>query len=401
MEIRFEEIYEDYEILKLFNQEGFYKYTYPQTIANSRKFYYKSLKMLLNYYESLKPFDNSKNSIFMENVERFDYLAEVLSKSFNILTFSRLKTVKLGFSYKKYHTTDFDERLYKGFLEHEVGYAKEVIKEISCIFKKNHIKVVVLSCDRSFIERALVFAAKDNNIPVVVFQHGIFIGDDVGRTKIGIYGDQYWVWCQMIKDKFIEAFGEYQTDIRIMGYPFKTDVDSTIKQKRVLFIGEDYSNLNPEYDAKYNDAARNVLRACNLKGLDFNFRPHPNVNKFLVADTFKDEKGFKFSKISSLMDDINNSIMVVGDFSSVLLEAALINKPVIQIDWGSYVHELLKDKMYSFSIKSINDYDQICIAIDNVLEGKIKTDIDSYYLYRNYNFEKDVTFWLTELIDNS
>lgn len=397
-EIEWNDIYEDYDILKSFSQEGFYDKVYPKSINSSRKMYKKIIKKLMNFVEDIKFQRKHENTIFMSNIDRFEYLAHTISEQFNIVTISKVNAPKMEFDYYKYHPIDFDEKLYLGFKERRIENAIEVIDKISALFVKKKIKVVLLSCDRSFIERALVFAAKKNSIPVVVFQHGIFIGDDIPRTKIGIYGDQYWVWCNYIKEKFLDAFGNKKRDVRLMGYPFEIKNKNNKNKKRVLFIGEDYSNLNSDYDALFNQSARYVCRACSELGLDFYFRPHPNINRDSIIDNFSNEKNFRFSEQKNLMDDMNDSLVIIGDFSSVLLEAALIKKPVIQIDWGEYVHNLLKQKMYSFSTKVTNSYEPIKKALEMAAEGKIKTEIDDYYLHLNDNLGNDVCAWIRELI---
>lgn len=400
MNINYNDIYEDYEILKLFDQEGFYDVTYPNSINESKKIYKKVFKSLLNLLEEIKYNPKNEHTVFMSNIERFSYIASVLSKSFNVLTFSRVKINRNSFDLLKYYPVDFDERLYKGFMNKDIKYAKNVVEDISGWFVRNNVEVVVLSCDRSFLERAIVFAAKEKNIPIVIFQHGIFIGDDVPKTKIGIYGNQYWVWCQYIKDKFIDAFGNENRKVRVMGYPFPTINGNFKSTKRVLFIGADYSNLNSEYDKIYKEVALNVFKVCQDLGLEFCFRPHPNINKNELKREYSQIKNFKFSNINNLMDDMGHSSIIVGDFSSVLLEAALIRKPVIQIDWGGFVHELLKNKMYSFSVKVNNTYEQIRDAMEKIMENRVNTEIEDYYLHRNPQFEQDIIKWIEEIIYN-
>lgn len=393
-------IYEDYRILKEFNQEGFYKTAYPTSIRKSKPIYKKIIKKILNLYENMRYKNKHKHTIFMTNIERFSYLAEVLAEAFNIITVSKVMVNQGMVDCFKYRPSDFDERLYRGFKEKKVDYALEVINDLSKLFARKGVEVVVLSCDRSFLERAMVFAAKKNGLPVVVFQHGIFVGEDVAKTKIGVFGDQYWVWCDYIREKYLESFGYINNDVRLMGYPFEIKYKETVNTKKVLFIGEDYSNLNPEYDELYNQTAITVCKVCTVLGLDFCFRAHPNADSGKLIAVFNKVNNFKFSFQKNLMDDINSSLIVIGDFSSVLFEAALVNKPVIQIDWGEYVHELLKQKMYSFSLKVDNSFEDIKNAIELVLDGKIQTNIDDYYLHINRDFKNDVCKWVYSLLDN-
>ena len=133
-------IYEDYKILKGFNQEGFYETTYPYSIRKSKPIYKKIIKTLLNLKESIRFKNEHTYTIFMSNIERFSYLAEVLSKEFNLVTISKVKVSDREYDYFKYRPIDFDEKLYRGFKEKNICYALEVIDTLSVIFTRRCVE---------------------------------------------------------------------------------------------------------------------------------------------------------------------------------------------------------------------------------------------------------------------
>lgn len=400
MKIKFRTIYEDFEILNKLKQERFYKENYPKQVQQSKQFHRKMIKRFLNCIEKHKWLQRHEKSIFVGNVDRFDYLGSILSEKYNVFTFSRVNALRNSFDCFRYYPVNYEALLYKGFLKKDMSYARKVINNIKTFFTTHSISLVIMGCDRLFIERSIVVASKELNIPIIIFQHGIYVGEEIGPNKVGIYGNEFWTWSKFIKDIHEKAFPDYRILRKVMGYPFLIRKWDNLASKTLLFIGEGYKNQ--ELIDGFDDVIRNVYTASKKLELSFVYRPHPGENKKRLFEKFGMLKGFSFSSNKDLIEDICGARVVVGDMSSVLTEAALVGCPVLIIQWCEYVTNITEHPMYSYSFKTDNNINSIFTNLNKIIDEKLKSKaIDDYYIYYNNHLHDNILQWTTELISSN
>lgn len=386
--MEFQDIYEDYEILKSFNNSAFYDDYYPRVIEGMDKLLKKVIKKIRNSYLDVTYKSNIKETIMVVPPDRFSYIIKILSKHYNIVTFSALKELRQLDNVKSYYQVNWQIQLFKGFQKKDIAFAEKVVEEIQYFIKKNNIKVMILGNDRLFIERAYAIAAKRCGVTVIILQHGIYIGEDLGKNKIAVWGDQFWCWSQSIKDMYLKAFPVDESFVSIIGYPFQIIDIPLINKKRVLFMGQYYANLNPELAVEFNEVVRNTYAACEELDLEFVYRMHPSEQIKKVKMDYADLENFHISNEKILMNDIANSFIIIGDVSSTLTEAGLANRNVIQITWNDTIRKNAKNGMYDFAHKAENSIQDIKEMIHTIIKTCPEVKMNEYFLYKNPNIEE-------------
>ena len=181
----------------------------------------------------------------------------------------------------------------------------------------------------------LIMAARAKQIPLAEYQHGLVSCNHPAynyHPKLLEAG-----YCKVLPDYFL-TYGQFWADqvstsarMRIVGNPHLniqaakgngTSVDST----SVLFVS---GNLNP-------DVYREFLTSLSVEGFRITFRPHPlELNNFerTYGDFFK-KYSIAIDTISSAYDSIQRYGVIVGDCSTLMLEAKAFDKPVFGMDYS-------------------------------------------------------------------
>ena len=399
MKYEFEDFYQDYFIFQRLGRGKYYTESYPDAIKNNRLKPKQLIKDFLNLFESILYNKSKTRPCILIWETKFKEIIEDHVKFYNFIVVtnslkkykqvSKIKGIKVYFAHHWYDLID------KGFETHNMKYTKEAVDKIKKYIKKNNIRVVILGNDKMFIERAIKAAAEEINVPVVIIQHGIYNIDSFKQLQTADSARHFWVWSEYIKDIYLKYTGKQDTDIKVIGYPFRLDIVPVKNKRKVLFLGNQYLNYNKKEGDGYFKIAETVYDICKKNNLEFVYRPHPSEKITSKYNIFKE----KISKNSSLMFDLKETWVVVGDISSTMVEAALVGRPVVQVIWRPRSEIGVTDPMYGFTKKTINDKSHIEKTILNCVESEYVNSLNKYYIMRNDNLKQDIKKYIDELIN--
>ena len=388
LELTYEKFYEDYFINKRIGREKFYNDNYPSIIERNLDLKKVLIKDFLNAL-SINRLKKEKPNVIIWG-SKFEQLMNEQSEYFNfyLITnsineyrhFRKNKNCIIHFSHKWQALID------QGYKSKDLTYTQKAIDEVEKYIKENNIRLVVLGNDKLFIEKLLQYAAKQAGIETVIIQHGIYNIDSFKVLDTSNTADHFLTWSKYVKETYQSYFENLNNDVRVIGYPLEIRKLKQPEKPCVLFLGNQYSNFNKDEGDGYLSIAKIVHSICEEKGINFIYRRHPSE---IINEDYNDIKAF-ISANKNLMDDLQRATIIVGDVSSVMLEAALVDRHVIQIIWSERSRVGQKDPMYSFTEKTDNSYDGITTTIDKCLDREIPNKIDDYYLWVNENIKKDV-----------
>ena len=215
----------------------------------------------------------------------------------------------------------------------------------------------IITIDENGTSRFLVFGAKLSNIPSLALQHGLIhpMHISYSYSKDDLYGkgkelecylaDKTAVYGRKFKELLIDN-GKYRPErIAVTGQP-RTDIlfeqkktyskrdmfkklGITINKKLVVFASQ------PLKDLSESRLTLQAIASClkNFKDLMLVVKLHPNDNKDFYVNVLEDMKSKAIViKEIDLYGLLYSSDLVLSVSSTVMLEALLMDKPVIQVN---------------------------------------------------------------------
>lgn len=193
-------------------------------------------------------------------------------------------------------------------------------------FKKTHPKFLIVSNDSLFIERFLIYCAREAGIKTICIQHGIV--QSVANPVIldGKYADLMYVWSEKQKNIFIDS-GIAHSKVQVLGYPHKIltlksyirDYDKT----KICIIGQPWEN----YDVKLGEKKKQIFNkiVSQFVGIDIVYKPHPSENDM---NYFPENVRLFRGSLSEAIEKYDYFFSLT---STALLEVSLCDKIAIQI----------------------------------------------------------------------
>ena len=398
IEATYNDLFQDKLIFKDIGREDYYEKDYPTLVKQRNRKPTRFIKYMLNIRQAIRSKPRKKgNLLFLEH--KFERIARNLSDQYNIYLLH--DSIKIYREFRKYKYFQYFYRTWlkqidKSFTTHNMDYATEAMESVQSYLIKNDINLVLVGNDKMFMEKLLLLAARNANIPTVVIQHGIYT-DEVSfqKLKTADTAVNFWAWSQYVKDCYLRRYNRDEKSVKVIGYPFELIEPVQPVLKSVLFIGNNYKKGDPKAGEKFVDIAKTVLSICEELNILFNYRPHPGE---IIDSEYGDLKDYIHTS-NTLLEDIDSANIVIGDISSVMIEAGLCGRDVIQILWNELSRTASKDPMYSFTIKVSNERDEIKNAITRCLSYHERHQIEEYYMYRNPTLFEDIRRYIEELIN--
>lgn len=190
----------------------------------------------------------------------------------------------------------------------------------------------------------------------------IAIDEGINEERIIISGNPYHKWLASWKPTITKAdfFGEISiTDISKKIIVYAPDPLSNVNGLINYGFDEISSSLAivKIFDQLYEQSELNWLVLVKM---------HPNQNKTIITDIFSNKP---YCKILTADVDVNKTIffsdMVLGFFSSFLLEAQIMNKKVIRF----LVTQTINDPFGTFDVGTKVDENSLLPQIVNILSG--------------------------------
>jgi len=319
-------------------------------------------KKYIPFYE-FSGIKNEKNHKLLEGE------INTITKKINETNFSKNFGVEneLGGVVKNYLMGVIDKNFIK------ISY---IINEIEDLIKKDKINLVILHNDVAVFEKMLSSVSKINNIPTIVFQHGMY-GNFIGALPtisdyILTYGEESNNW--FVKNKTPEK------KLKTIGCPRYDSFNKPLiedKNKTILCIIDacDEDIMIPERELT-KKKQKEILRAIFMvikKFPDYKLiiktRVKWNLNELpMMISKQNNFENLMVIEDANNLDLIDNAEIVINHFSTMGLESVIRNKPVICFSFKN----LDNFNMYKNSGVVVIVYNEKNLenAIRNIIERK-------------------------------
>ena len=302
--------------------------------------------------------------------------------------------------------------------------AFEFIVEIELtkkLMEKYHFSSILILSEAGSNEKIALQLAHQKQIPVCLLQHGAIYdtteGYDmsVAQGVIPLKSDHYLCWGK-ITEEYSKSLGINIENIHSIGSPIfdkvSFDERNSSKNDYVLLATsgptkEDASDLTVEIIEKNISAIKNVCELVTKHNKKLIIKTHPTPDEldpsFISKQINSEIKVIKEGKISPLIQSCE--LLIVIDFSSVILDAHILRKPVISLSvkdngWG--IPPILKNNSCL-----VSDIEKLSDDLKDVLNNKqirnqlIKNGTKSSHEYLSYqnNGSKKLIRFLEELVN--
>ena len=265
----------------------------------------------------------------------------------------------------------------------------DAIHEISItknLFKKIQLSSILIWSENGFNEQIVLKLAKKFNVKIFLLQHGLYY--DTKDTFefnnfAGIfptYSDKILVWGEITQNHLIDS-GFPKSQIEIIGSPafdhlFNVNTKSTsIKNFILVATSSPTKNIVSDLTISTRENyIRFITNACNIaKKLDKNLviKLHPFQDELEISDIVnKIYPSTLVIKNGSIVPLIKESdIVVVADYSTVILEAQILEKPVIAVSTKDYGFDNSSIFTSNSCIKvSLDDFEKMVLKITSDVE---------------------------------
>lgn len=170
------------------------------------------------------------------------------------------------------------------------------------------------------------------------------------KLKVNVLGNYYHKylknWHPTIEKKF-----------------FFSEFNYMLEKKIILFAPDPLSNLiNKDFEFNENDVLKDVIKSFNKLGLNesnyfFIVKVHPNQKKEFILKLFKkvSKKNYFFTTSMDTKHLIYYSDIIIGMFSSLLIEATYFKKNIIRHLPKAYLKDPLENQKIGEVTNNIND----------------------------------------------
>ncbi len=230
-----------------------------------------------------------------------------------------------------YYTTHYiSTKLYDIYMEDPTLTSKDasqLIRKTIQIIKLVSPKFIFLSNDSLFLERFLIYCAREDGIKTVCMQHGIFTAKGDFRILDGKYADYIFLWG----DSQATIYKNNEFDmrkIRIIGYPHNTATrkeNRTFNKKKVCILGQPFENYRIELGNRKKSIFEKLISILMAKGFKIFYKPHPGEKDC----TFYPFNANLYKK--NLKHALSEFDIFISLTSTALLEASIYGKIAIQL----------------------------------------------------------------------
>ena len=346
----------------------------------------------------------TKNSLYDTNLKKIILDGKTQIKTEILDLFSHENFFKSFFSFdgisfwssfKVFFTNYFKKR------------ALEFIEEIELLKKlmeKYTFSSILILSEAGSNERMALQLARQKEIPVCLLQHGAIYDTiegydmNVAQGVIPLKSDHYLCWGK-ITEEYSKSLGINTENIHSIGSPIfdkvSFDERNSSKNDYVLLATsgptkEDASDLTVEIIEKNISVIKNVCELVTKHNKKLIIKIHPSPDEldpsFISKQINSEIKVIKEGKISPLIQSCE--LLIVIDFSSVILDAHILRKPVISLSvkdngWG--IPPILKNNSCL-----VSDIEKLSDDLKDVLNNKqirnqlIKNGTKSSHEYLSY-----------------
>ncbi|WP_271808456.1 hypothetical protein [Clostridium beijerinckii] len=381
-------------------EKGKFEYTYLKDLSNRRFTKTKrALDLLSKIFKKRK-----KAEVIIIHGSKFMGSILLLNEKYNIIVLNpqlkdRIKLISNGI--ETMSTCKWDYELSESYKEFKL-YNKEnllnaVLKEIDKYLNGKKCSLVIFGFDGLFLERAITKVAKENKIPTITIQHGLF---QFVKPHIndGYFTDYFFTWGHYFKENYIKFGIQKEDKIKIIGYPFYTNNKRRFnlsKDIKVLYLGT--ISTNDEIRIESYKIANMINHVCQRLDIEFCYRIHPGEDLNRIKDYCTQIN--KFSCKNSLLQDFDAYDVIIGINSTAIVEATINNKIAVEMINKKFI----SNKYYEMGIayKCECNENDLYDFFEQCKMNKIKPKINNQqYVYINENFNDDFLYEVRKVINS-
>ena len=229
---------------------------------------------------------------------------------------------------------------------------KEAIREINItkmVLKKFKISSVVCWSENGFNEQIVIGLSKKMEKEIILLQHGLYADsiDSVYQNEFsGVlprHSNNFLAWGDIMAE-YTKNIGIPENKIKIIGSPsydsIFDDREEDISQKHILIATTSTSNKIGDFLVKNRESFENIiLSICKtLKKLEKEIiiKIHPFEEEEYVTQLVKTfDSNIQVIKKGDIIPLIKScEAFIALDMSTTILEAQILNKPVVSINTG-------------------------------------------------------------------
>ena len=295
---------------------------------------FKNSEAILENEKSLK--SNKKSFFSKEKSKIDDIIIKVRTEEEFFEQLFSIEKISFWPSFQKI----FFNLIEKRFLD----YSYEIFLSQK-LLNKYSFSAIMLQNEVGPNERILLQIGKAKKIPIILMQHGLIFDTDEAFTMnkyqgvLGLNTDYQLVWGD-VDYNYRKNLGLHSQKIKKIGNPIYDNIsEKIISEKNYILLAtsgpttEDIFDLNIETITKNIDTIKKISQIISKLNQKLIIKIHPSPDEFdpseLVKSIDPNIQVIKTGNISQLIQ--NCSLMIVIDFSSVILDAHLLKKPVINI----------------------------------------------------------------------
>tara|TARA_Y100000996_G_scaffold109777_1_gene81162 strand:+ start:2354 stop:4219 length:1866 start_codon:yes stop_codon:yes gene_type:complete len=310
-------------------------------------------KYELNGKEKAEEIRKKLSRFFVEKEDQLD----------NFFKFSNKKFWRL---LKSYVVELFNEKILDIIIE--IENSKSFISE------KKPSAIVVLS-ENGITEQILLKLARKYSIKTVLLQHGsILDGNDAidyNRSQgiFPIQSDKFFAWNYSSANCILKSNCSEQK-IKVIGSPnidriFLKKNISKKNTKKVLLLATGPRNQQSvgysiEKWEKYEENIKKICKIVTEEKMELIIKQHPDLGEHNLSEQFFQEfPNIKVIKHGEILDLLLESQYVISmGFSSTILEAQILDKPVISLSVDHDVYETPKNVLDSCLVSDIENFEE-------------------------------------------
>ena len=229
----------------------------------------------------------------------------------------------------------------------------------------------------------------------VFLQHGI-TKDKISFGYYTVSRSDIFVCAARPEYEFCkQEFGYPEGAVKLLGFARFDGLGVCKPQRRILLMPtwrswladiDENEFIKSKYYNVYSDLLNNDILAELLEknNIDLVFYPHSDMQKFVHLFKRKSDRIIiKTDKQTDVQELLNNSAMLITDYSSVAFDMAYMDRPIIyyQFDYDEYREKQHPEGYYSYQ----NDgFGPICFDVDQLF-SKLKKCVE-------INFQNDVFY---------
>ena len=331
----------------------------------------KSLRILrqshvIPYIISNKLFKKNKLNVIRETEKIRRKLSMFFEKDQLLDDFFKFSDQKFWNLLKPYLIKLLDEKILDTIVE--IENSKIFISE------EKPSAIIVLS-ENGITEKILLKLAKRYSIKTVLLQHGSILDSNdainYNRTQ-GIFpinSDKFFAWNNSSAECILKS-NCLEQKIKVVGSPnidriFLEKNNSKKNTKKVLLLATGPRNQQTvgysiRQWERYEEIIRSICRVVSKQGMKLIIKQHPDLGEHSLSDRFfKEFPDIKVKKHSGVLELLLESQYIISlGFSSTILEAQIIGKPVISIIAEHDIYGIPKKVLDSCLVSDIGDFEK-------------------------------------------